>query len=255
MIRLHFKAYGHGHPLIVLHGLFGSLDNWATLCKKLGATYHVFALDARNHGRSPHSAEIDYKVMSDDVHSFILQQGIRHTHLLGHSMGGKTAMSFAFRYPELLGRLVVVDIAPKTYPRKHDPILRALLELNPFSLSTRKEADEVLASSIADPATRQFLLKNLQRSESGHYRWKMNLPSIDRHYDDLRKGFPAGSRTSAPTLFVRGGKSSYILPEDHTQIKAMFPKSTILTIKKAGHWVHADAPAALEAVVKKFLGT
>ncbi|MFN0159537.1 MAG: alpha/beta fold hydrolase [Bacteroidota bacterium] len=252
-MHLHYRSYGSGHPLIILHGLLGSLDNWATLAKRLAAQFHVFAFDARNHGRSSHSDVMNYDVMVEDLRAFMREHGIASAHLLGHSMGGKTAMQFAVEHPEYVNRLIVVDIAPKAYGRRHDHIFEALCSLDLKKFSHRKEAEEVLSQKIHEPATVQFLLKNLVREEEGTFKWKMNLPVLKKHYDEISAGLSEGAKFEKPALFVRGGKSSYILDEDRALIKKIFPRSNILTVKNAGHWVHADAPDELEKIVVGFL--
>jgi pimeloyl-ACP methyl ester carboxylesterase len=253
MLDLHTKEYGKGPTLLVLHGLFGSLDNWATLARRWGDHFHVLTLDARNHGRSPHSHDLSYNAMASDLLDIMDQRGFAQAHVLGHSMGGKTAMHFASAHPDRINRLIVVDIAPKSYPRKHDEILAALAGVRLGLYRERRGVDRALSTRIPDPPTRQFLMKNLARDERGGFRWKMNLAGIESHYDEIRRGLGDGLRFDKPTLFVRGGKSGYILSEDAPLIKKYFPHSTILTVKNAGHWVHADAPEEMYKIVLHFL--
>jgi esterase len=253
-VYLHFRSFGKsGHPLIILHGLLGSLDNWATLAKIFGERFHVFALDARNHGRSGHSTIMNYEAMVGDVLAFMTDHSITSAHLLGHSMGGKTAMHFAVTHPEMIARLIVVDIAPRVYGRKHDYIFDALCSLDLRLYSTRKEVEEALRPTIHEPSTLQFLLKNLARDEEGRFKWKANLSVLKKHYEEIAGGFHTTARFEKPTLFVRGGKSNYVLDDDKGLIKHIFPRSNILTIKNAGHWVHADAPVDLATIALRFL--
>jgi esterase len=252
-MHFHSRTYGSGHPLIILHGLFGSLDNWATLARRFGEHFHVFAFDARNHGRSFHSDEISFKAMADDVKEFMNENRLDSAFLLGHSMGGKTAMLFAATFPAMVDRLVVVDIAPRAYDRKHDVILDALTAIDPSKYEDRKRVDEALAEQIPENATRQFLLKNLARNDSGRFRWKMNLPVIQSHYSEVMNGLSPTLRFEKPALFITGGKSNYVKEQDIPLIKQMFPQSVVLTIKQAGHWVHADAPVEIYEAVVRFL--
>jgi len=252
-MHFHSRIYGTGHPLIILHGLFGSLDNWATLGRRLGERFQVFTFDARNHGSSSHRDEMTFEAMANDVSEFMAKQGIESTFLLGHSMGGKTAMLFAATFPTMVDRLVVVDIAPKEYGRVHDAVMDALTEIDLTKYQDRKHVDQALSLRIHDHATRQFLAKNLARDESGRFRWKINLRVIQEHYAEIMKGLPSALRFVKPTLFIKGGSSNYIVDEDAIAIRQMFPRSTLLTIKKAGHWVHVDAPEAMYKAVVRFL--
>lgn len=252
-MELHYRSYGAGPPLVILHGLFGSLDNWATLARRWADQFHVWTLDARNHGRSFHDERMDYPSMADDLGRFMTRHGMTSAHLLGHSMGGKTVMQFAATFPGRVQRLIVVDVAPRAYPRRHDRILDALLSLDPRRFANRKEADDALGKFIDEAPTRQLLLKNLAREDAGGFRWKMHLEAINRHYDTLRGAVPEGTRCDRPALFVRGGRSSYIGEHDRAIIKARFPHAVLMTVRNAGHWVHADAQDDLYQIVMKFL--
>lgn len=252
-MHFHHHTYGRGHPLIILHGLLGSSDNWATLGKRLGAHLHVFAFDARNHGRSSHSNVMNYEAMVGDVLTFMQEHGIPSAHLIGHSMGGKTAMRFAVTHADKTDRLIVVDIAPKAYGCRHENIFEALCSLDLKEYSQRKEVELALGEKIPEPATVQFLLKNLGRNDAGAFRWKMNLPALRKHYHEISAGLPASARFDKPMVFVKGGRSNYIQAEDKPAIKHIFPRSNVITIKNAGHWVHADAPDELERIILNFL--
>jgi len=194
-----------------------------------------------------------YPVMAEDVREFMDTVGIREAYVLGHSMGGKVAMVLALRYPERVARLVVVDIAPKAYPPGHLPIIQALKRLDLKRISSRQEADQWLAREIPDAMVRQFLLKYLVRDPAGGFRWQFNLEAIEKNYDKIAGWPPIEGQYSKPTLFIRGGRSSYIQPEDISIIRKYFPRAEIVTIPGAGHWVHAEAPEAFLAQVQSFL--
>lgn len=252
-MQLHYQSYGQGRPLIVLHGLFGSSTNWNSLSKALAAHYRVLAVDQRNHGSSPHSDELSYTLLAEDLREFMQQQSLESVYLLGHSMGGKTAMEFALRYPASVERLIVVDIAPRPYAPHHDEILEAMCSLDLSAATSRSALDAALAEGIPDAPTRQFLLTNVTRDESGGFRWKLNLPAIDQNYDQVSAGIAAGRSFDGPVLFVRGEQSDYVQAADEPQIRALFPQASIVTVPGAGHWVHADAPAEFARLVHEFL--
>ncbi len=254
-MQLHYATYGrYGYPLIILHGLFGSLENWQTLSRAFASCYRVYALDARNHGASPHSPEMNYNLMADDLEEFMAAQGISSAYLLGHSMGGKAAMQFAFKHPEKVDKLVIVDIAPHAYPPQHTTIFRALFSVNPWQFTRRKDIDTALAQKLPDVALRQFLEKNLTRDASGTFKWKLDLDSIYRNYDALGQGLDGPRRFEKPALFIRGERSGYITKQDTEQIRLLFPYSRIVTLPGVGHWVHVEARRRFARVVLTFLG-
>lgn len=254
-MQLNYQRYGQGAPLIILHGLFGSLINWNTVSKRFGEYYEVFAVDQRNHGASPHSDQSSYPLMADDLRAFMQDQNLTSAYLLGHSMGGKTAMQFALTYPDLVEKLIVVDIAPKAYPPHHDTIFDALCELNLSDYTNRAELDRALARKIDSAPIRQFLLTNVTRDEAGRFTWKINLDAIYQTYDAIIANVESTDHFPRPTLFVRGETSDYIEDQDRPTIESLFPQSQIVTIKGAGHWVHAEAPEAFLATILDFLGT
>ncbi len=252
-VELNFKEMGQGPPLLVLHGLFGTLDNWQTIGRALSKDFTVFLLDLRNHGRSPHTEVHNYPALADDVRHFMETHWMYDgAYVLGHSMGGKTAMQLALANPELVRRLVVVDIAPRRYAGSHQEILDALDKLSLAQLDSRQAAEEQLARTLPDAGIRQFLMKNLTREKDGGFAWKMNLPVLLRHYPDVLAPVD-GEPYTRPTLFLRGGRSRHILPTDEPSIRSLFPAATIVTLPDAGHWVHADAPQDLLAQVQAFL--
>ena len=252
-MQLHFESSGSGPPLIILHGLFGSLENWRSMTRRLSETFSVFALDQRNHGRSPHAAEMSYELMADDLSEFMKQQNLKSAHILGHSMGGKTAMQFALRCPDLVDRLVIADMAPKAYRPTQKEMIAALLALDVSKFNTRKEIDAALASPIPEVAVRQFLLKDLKKNSQGFFDWQMNLRGISDNYDRLTEAITAEQPFDKPTLFLRGEKSRYIKPDDEEMIHQLFPRAGIHTIQGTGHWLHVEAPEAFFRSVKDFL--
>jgi esterase len=251
-MELAYKEFGQGKPLIILHGVFGSSGNWLTIGKKLAKSHHVFIPDQRNHGNSFHSDVFDYAAMSEDLLNFSKHHNIKKPVLIGHSMGGKTAMRFGANHPDLFDKMVVVDIGPKAYIMRHDLILNALNSIEPKSLNSLKEVDKQLEKHISDRRIRQFMLKNLKRKGHG-YEWKINLPVITKNMDKLGEGFEERVYTDKPVLFIRGGNSDYILDQDSISIVSLFPNSEIVTIPDAGHWVHAEKQEEFLNTVENFI--
>lgn len=252
-MQLHFKQLGHGEPLMLLHGLFGSADNWFGVAPKLAEKFQVFALDLRNHGHSPHHAEMDYPLMAGDVEKFFAARNIENASVIGHSMGGKVAMQFALNFPARVKKLVVVDMAPRAYARTHDKIFAALLALDLNKFQTRTQVEEALALEIPSLNLRRFLLKNLGRDEQGGFSWKMNLRGVAENYSRLGEVLSLRNHFEKPALFIRGAKSDYINPADELEIRRIFPAVEIQTIATANHWVHADAPEEFVRLVLDFL--
>lgn len=244
----------HARPVLIMHGLFGSSDNWMRIGKALGEKYSVYLLDLRNHGNSPHSETHTYPAMTEDVREFLNDHGIDQATLIGHSMGGKVAMLLAQQYPHKVQKLVVVDVAPKVYSTAFfEQLLSALLSLDLSRLRSRQDADAQLASRIPNSVIRNFLLKNLARDEEGRFYWRANLPVLYRSLREIGDTIPEGEPFTGPTLFIRGGNSPYIQPEDEPLLRSRFPTAEIVTIPGAGHWVHYEAPEAFLRVVDKFL--
>jgi pimeloyl-ACP methyl ester carboxylesterase len=240
--------------LIILHGLFGSSDNWHSVGNVFSKHFFSLVPDARNHGRSPHSDEFDYQVMTNDVAEFIQQQHLASVSLIGHSMGGKTAMLAALQHPELIDKLIVVDIAPRAYPPEHELIFEALNSIDLSAMVRRIDIETKLAQHISDAATVQLLMKNLTRDEQGKFRWKMNLPVIQKNYESINNSLLSQqTRFEKPALFIRGEHSEYILMEDLKPIAELFPRAELVTIKNAAHWVHADAPDDFAQTALEFL--
>lgn len=240
-MQLHFKEYGRGRPVILLHGLFGASDNWHPVATRLAERFHVFAPDQRNHGQSPHSAEMNFSLMAGDVDEFMAARGLPAARVVGHSMGGKTAMQLALEFPARVEKLVVADMAPRQYAPSHDKIFAALLALDLAVYESRTPMEAALADPIPNLVLRRFLLKNLGRDAAGRFFWKINLPGLANNYPNLCEPVFAPRPFTKPALFIRGGKSDYLQARDEPRIRELFPQSQIQTIAGAGHWVHADA--------------
>lgn len=251
-MNLHYRILGSGQPLIILHGLFGSADNWQTLAKGFAEKFKVVLVDQRNHGHAPHTDEMNYDVMADDLYELFQKENLKNAIVMGHSMGGKTAMWFAQKHEELLDKLIVVDMGLKKYPPHHQIIFNALLSLDLNLVKTRKEAEVHLRKTITDAGVLQFLLKNLYWSEREQLDWRFNLPILYREIDAILEAVPSG-RVNVDTLFIRGEKSNYILESDYETIKKQFPRSEIKTVMGAGHWVHAEKPKEFFEVVGRFI--
>lgn len=255
-MKLHSNIIGKtGKPLFIVHGLFGTGDNWKTLGKRFAEEggFQVHLIDLRNHGRSPHTEAFSYALMADDLVEYCQAHGIDSMVIIGHSMGGKAAMDLATRYPELIEALIVVDIAPKSYPPHHDAILKGLQALYDQELTSRSQADEILKEYIEDWGVRQFLLKNLYWKEKGKLAFRMNFPVLRDKYKEVTGALNEDAVYEGPTFFIRGELSGYIHQNDRNLLKKHFPKSQLMTIKKADHWVHAEKPAEFYVGVMGFL--
>ncbi|MEL6255906.1 MAG: alpha/beta fold hydrolase [Bacteroidota bacterium] len=255
MIELNYKVYGQGEALIILHGLFGSLDNWVSHARSLSEDYSVFLLDQRNHGKSPHVDEWNYPAMAEDLYDFMNQHGIYQAHLLGHSMGGKTVMEFAKHYPEMIDKLIVADMTHKHYPPHHTEILETLISLDLSKLDSRKEAKSKLEERLDDPSVVQFLLKSLGRNEDKAFRWKFNLQVIYDNYERVLDAIAFEEEVDLPTLFIYGGESTYLQEEDKEPMHEIFPEASFHKLEGAGHWVHAEKPVEFLTQIKKYLAS
>jgi esterase len=255
-MKLFYRKSGNGRPLIILHGLFGISDNWAALARQWAERFTVYAVDLRNHGQSPHSDEWNYNVMADDIIELLGDERLHDVILLGHSMGGKTAMRLALDFPQAISKLIVSDIAPRQTPENNRYVVDALLKVHPEKCTSRKEAEEILRKENLDNGTIQFLLKNLfwKEYEDGtkHLDWRFNLPVISKNLTIVSEATNSPAPCNLETLFVRGSRSNYINAEDEKEIAAVFPHSKIVTIEDAGHWVHADKPKEMFEVVMDF---
>ncbi len=253
-MKLFYRKTGNGNPVLFLHGLFGSADNWLTIAKDLKDAGQLYLLDMRNHGRSPHSKIFNYEVMVEDIYEFLADLNLRQVSLVGHSMGGVTAMKFALNYPHRVDRLVVIDIAPRPYPIHHQEIITSLLAINLNQLKNREQADDQLSLSIQHPALRQFLLKNLYRTTAGKYSWRLNLPVIALNLAGLGAGIQSEQQSfGRPCLFIRGALSDYVRTADEPSIKKLFSQAEIMTVENTTHWLPAENPAAVIAALQSFL--
>jgi pimeloyl-ACP methyl ester carboxylesterase len=254
-VRLAAVEYGTGSPVAILHGLFGSGRNWATIARHLAARHRVVAFDLRNHGASPWADTMSYPEMAEDVADSLVALGCRPAALIGHSMGGKTAMIMALADPAAVTRLVVVDIAPVPYKPHHLGLVQAMRALDLAGIARRGEADRRLAGAVPDPAERGFLLQNLVFDPDP--RWRLNLETIERELPALGEfpEPPPGTTYDGPSLFVAGARSNYVRPEYETAIRRLFPQARVHRIAEAGHWVHAERPDALLAAVEPFLSS
>lgn len=255
-MRLNFKKIGEqGQPLIILHGVFGLLDNWLTVSKSISeAGYQLYLVDQRNHGRSPHVSPMDYPSFAADLAEFIEQENIKSPVLIGHSMGGKTVMEYAVNHQGTYDKLVIVDIGPKQYPIHHRKILEGLNAIDLSTVNTRQDADDQLSPYEPILSVRQFLLKNLYREEDGTFAWRFNLPVLTSDMPKIGAEIKTDEPVQVPTLFIRGAKSNYILDEDWEDILKIFPAAHLETIQNAGHWVQAEQPREFVSVLLKFLG-
>ena len=255
-MQLAYRKYGEGQPLLILHGLFGQSDNWNTLAKRFADQgFEVYTIDQRNHGLSPHSDVFTYEAMADDIHEFIEAHNLQNPILLGHSMGGKTAMFFALKYDGLLNKLIVADMSPRAYEPHHEAVLDALNAVDFSKITTRKEAEAILSQYIDDFGTKQFLLKNIYWADNndGKMDWRFNLKAIVNNYTEILAAVPDGM-SDVNALFLRGDKSSYITDIDLPEIKNRFPNYKLQTIANAGHWVHAEQPESFFQDVMGFIG-
>jgi pimeloyl-ACP methyl ester carboxylesterase len=247
---LHYKELGQGTPLVILHGLFGYSDNWLTHAKKLAEYYRVILVDQRNHGHSPWEENFSYVHLAEDLEELRIHLDIDKFLLLGHSMGGKTAMTYAQMFEHRLLKMIVVDIGIKQYPMHHDEILKGIHAIDLETIHSRSEAENAMSPFIDSYGVRQFLLKNLYWKEKGKLAWRMNVHVLEREMDEILAPLPH-KEVWTPTLFIRGELSNYILEEDWEGIEEQFPDSQLITISASGHWVHSEKP---EEFIETVLG-
>lgn len=255
-MKLYTRHYSEaGQPLVILHGLFGNQGNWAWHARELSGTFAVVAMDLRNHGRSDWDNEHDYRLMAEDVLDTMEAKGIGQACLLGHSMGGKVAMQMALMAPERIARLVVVDIAPVTYPETEYLPLKAMQAVPVHEIGSREEADRIMRNIEPEEVVREFLLTNLQRNEAGDFQWRCNLQAIADNYTSIRSWPQQVSfdRFDKPTLFIKGAQSDYILAQHRDDIERFFGSPDLKVIDNAGHWVHSEKPRAFQKIVQDFL--
>lgn len=252
--KLYANVLGTGKPFIILHGFLGMGDNWKTLGNQFAKNgFEVHLVDQRNHGRSFHDTEFNYEVLAADLKKYCDANQLTDIVLLGHSMGGKTAMHFATLFPNMVSKLLVADISPRFYPVHHDAILEGLSQLNFSELKSRSEADKALANYVNDKGTRQFLLKNLYWKEKGQLALRINLKVLKETVEEVGEALATHAIFQGETLFLRGDKSEYIGSQDESIIHAHFPKAKLITIANAGHWLHAENPEDFFNAVINFL--
>ncbi len=250
---LHSKILGKGESLLILHGFLGMSDNWKTLGNKFAEYYEVHLIDQRNHGRSFHSDEFNYELLADDLLNYIEYHQLERVHLIGHSMGGKTVMFFAISNPEKVNKLMVADIGPRYYSAHHEDILNGLNAIDFSTVNSRKDIEDQLSNYVSEVGVRQFLLKNVYRVTKEEFGFRFNLKSLTENYDEVGVALPSLTQFNGETLFLRGGNSGYIDDNDRNLIEAHFPNSEIVTVKNAGHWLHAENPLDFYNYVVSFL--
>lgn len=253
MKLLHSKILGKGNPFIILHGFLGMGDNWKSIANKLAQNYEVHLIDQRNHGRSFHSDNFDLELLTKDLLNYLTHYNLDKIVLLGHSMGGKTAMLFAVNNPKKIKKLVVADISPRFYPPHHHEVLEALQEVDFKQQKTRNDIENVLKKHISEIGIRQFLMKNVTRNGKEGYKYKFNLKSLVENYEEIVVSLPPFSQFEGSTLFLKGENSGYISQQDIPLIEAHFPNSKIVTVKNAEHWLHAENPIDFYNEVVSFL--
>ena len=254
-MKLFYRHYGEGQPVIILHGIFGISDNWVTIGRRLAEKFEVFILDQRNHGQSPHSDTFNYFSLAEDLFEFIEDHQLTNPILIGHSMGGKVAMNFALEHPHRIDRLIVVDMSVRAYParQQHMDILNAMLSINFDEISSREDVEKIITDSVKSSKISQFILKNLYRIGKSRLAWRLNVDAIYNNIENVFEGIELPYTSDIPALFVKGGASDYILDEDYKMILKKFPNAQFTTINNASHWVHADAPDELCMQFSKFL--
>lgn len=250
-MQLHYQRMGEGEPLILIHGLFGSSNNWGNIAKHFSKTHQVISVDLRNHGQSPHHPSQSYQEMADDLLALFNELHLDGAHIIGHSLGGKVAMQFAVQYPARVNHLVVVDMAMRAYADEHTHLIDAMLALDLPSLNTRSAADSVLSSTIKSPMVRQFLLMNIVKID-GQLQWRINLPALKANYPALQQAVGEHALYEKACLFIRGEHSDYVRDTDIAHIKNHFTQAQFTSLPTA-HWVHAEQPQVFIEVVSQFL--
>ena len=254
-MKLFYRHYGEGQPVIILHGILGISDNWVTIGRRLAEKFEVFIPDQRNHGQSPHSDTFSYYALVDDLFEFIEDHQLSKPILIGHSMGGKVAMNYTLEHPHRIDKLIVVDISVRNYParRQHLDIMDAMLSIDFDQLSTREEIEKIINEKIKSTSIAGFIMKNLYRIGKNRLAWRLNLKSIYQNIENVFEGVELPYTSEIPVLFIKGGASDYILDEDVLLILQKFPNAIFKTIENASHWVHADAPDELCKSLSEFL--
>jgi esterase len=264
-MQLHFSKIGEGPALVILHGLYGQGDNWLNIAHMLANKFTVYLVDQRNHGQSPHALSHSYDDLAGDIKEFCNNEGLTNFDLLGHSMGGKTAMTFALKYHDYVQRLIVVDISPYSYLNQklfepqinfHHQVIEAFKNAPVESAKSRAEIDVFFSNLVESAPIRKFLLKNLKRNKEGRFYWQLNIDAISKNLENIIDTVPPvkiGILSQIPALFIRGGKSIYITDEEILAVPDVFPNARFITFENAGHWLHAEEPKKFSEIVCEFL--
>jgi pimeloyl-ACP methyl ester carboxylesterase len=254
-MKLFFRRMGQGIPVVILHGLLGLSDNWITFSRQLATDFEIFIPDLRNHGQSPHDSMFNFPVLVEDLHELLLDQRLNQVILIGHSLGGQTAMLFALEYPELVSKLVVVDIALREYTSnlEHRMLINAMLKVD-FSIAhSRSDVERQLQPTVSSLKLRQFLLKNIYWKDKDTLDWRLNLHAINDSLPMRPEEMASDKIFTKPVLLVKGGLSDYVLDADVIEMKRKFPQTSVITLENASHWVHADVPGEFYDRVHEFL--
>ncbi len=250
-MKLNYQEKGNGYPVILIHGMFGSLSNLGNLARCLSNQFRVISVDLRNHGDSPHDSVFDMATMAEDILCLMDILSLPTAFIVGHSLGGKVGMQLALSHSDRVTKLVVADISPVTYQPRNDPALNGLIALSEASIQNRNQAEELLADFISDSQTRAFLLKNLKRNDD-RFVLKLNMNAVIENYGTALVAAPSGDRFDNPCLFIKGETSAYIQEKHRPIIKDMFPNSQVNVISGAGHWLHAEKPKLFNNQVMEF---
>lgn len=264
-MKLFCRKYGSGPPLIILHGLYGSSDNWVSVAKSISGSFTVYLPDQRNHGQSPHNPVHDYDSMKEDLYNLAGELRLQKFFLAGHSMGGKTAVNFALTWPEKLYGLLVADISPFVSENRksvvyaqHQTILNSILSIDISGIRTREEVEKLLSLTINSDITRGFIMKNLKRESDNSFSWKLNASALLENLDRIMEGIGPGNEdlvelTGFPVYFLKGEYSDYLPESDFPKIRKFFPAADFIIIPHSGHWIHSDNPEAVKECLMKFL--
>jgi esterase len=254
-VKLNYQEQGNGYPVILIHGMFGSLSNLGNLARYLSSQFRVISVDLRNHGDSPHDSVFDMASMAEDIIYLMDILSLPSAFIVGHSLGGKVGMQLALSHSDRVNKLVVADISPIKYQPRNDPALNGLIALSEASIQSRNQAEELLADFISDGQTRAFLLKNLKRKDDDRFVLKLNIKAVTENYGTALVAAPSGDRFDNPCLFIKGETSAYIQEKHRPIIKDMFPNSQVNVISGAGHWLHAEKPKLFNNQVLEFFTT